>query len=490
MKTGRQSPVERSISARRRRSTWTRRYASRLFYSDVFVIVLVLGGSAFLLRNRLEEHVSWPSGPDLPYAVVLTVIGLFWLLGLDVIDTRDRHTVGQGIIEYRRIVDATIAVFALTVALLFFLGVDFSRLLLGLIFPAGLLLLLLSRWIWRQWLRRRQRGHEYTHRAVLIGERSKVRHVAAQIRRTRGSGYTIVGVITDGVPSEGVPDLHVLGDIANAERALDAANIDALVIVGSDDLDPHTMRRLGYAVSDRDIQLIVAPALTDIAGPRLHATPVAGLPLVHVDFPRMEGGKRFLKRMFDILGSLAILVVLSPVFLVTAILIRVESKGPIFYKQERIGRAGGTFGMMKFRSMVANADDQLASLLDLQGTSDQPLFKVVDDPRITKVGRFLRKHSIDELPQLINVLRGEMSLVGPRPQRAAEVALYDDIAYRRLAVKPGMSGLWQVSGRSTLSWEETIRLDLYYVENWSLTQDLIILFRTVRAVVAPGASAH
>lgn len=146
--------------------------------------------------------------------------------------------------------------------------------------------------------------------------------------------------------------------------------------------------------------------------------------------------------------------------------------------------------MIKFRSMTANADDQLASLLDLQGTTDQPLFKVVDDPRITRVGRVLRKYSLDELPQLFNVLKGEMSLVGPRPQRAAEVALYDDTAFRRLLVKPGMSGLWQVSGRSALGWEDALRLDLYYVENWSFTQDIIILFRTVKAVVAPGATAH
>lgn len=204
----------------------------------------------------------------------------------------------------------------------------------------------------------------------------------------------------------------------------------------------------------------------------------------------MEGASRFLKRVFDLFGSALLLLLFSPVFLVTSIAIKIDGAGPIFYHQERIGRGGRTFGMRKFRSMVANADDQLASLLDLQGSSETPLFKVADDPRITKIGRFLRKHSIDELPQLINVLRGEMSLVGPRPQRAAEVALYDDIALRRLAVKPGMSGLWQVSGRSSLSWEETIRLDLYYVENWSLTQDIVILFRTIRAVVAPGSSAH
>lgn len=483
-RTGRLSTVKQ------RRGEWPRRYASRLFYSDVLVLAITLVLGWLLVTPGFSAAVSWSGGPRLTYVAALVIIGVLWLIALDATDSRDRHTVGQGFIEYRRIADASVAVFAVTVATAFFLGMNLSRLLVAIVFPVGLLMLVLSRWLWRQWLRRQQLKGEYLHHAVVIGDPSKVAHIAKQIRRTIGTGYKIVGVITNGVPSEGIPDLEVLGDIAHAEPALDAANIDALIIAGSDDLDPDTLRRLGYAVSDRDIQLIMAPALTDIAGPRLHATPVAGLPLVHVDFPRMEGTSRFLKRAFDLVGSVLLLLVLSPAFLATAIAIRLDGRGPIFYHQERIGRGGRTFGMRKFRSMVANADDQLASLLDLQGTSEKPLFKVVDDPRITKVGRFLRKHSIDELPQLINVVRGEMSLVGPRPQRAAEVALYDDIAYRRLLVKPGMSGLWQVSGRSSLSWEETIRLDLYYVENWSLTQDIVILFRTVRAVVAPGASAH
>lgn len=475
---------------RPRRGAWPRRYASRLFYSDVLVL-FVTSATAFLVANPEPlESVSWPGGPRVTYVAAVVLIGILWLVALDATDSRDRHIVGHGAEEYRRLANASIAVFATTVAIAFFLGMSLSRVLIAVVFPLGLVLLMFSRWIWRQWLRRRQRGGQYLHKAVVIGEASKVRHVAREIRRAKSSGYEIIGVVTEGTLPGDVADLRVLGDIAHTEEVLDDISIDALIIAGSDHLDPETMRRLGYAVSDRDIQLIMAPALTDVAGPRLHSTPVAGLPLVQVDFPRMEGANRFFKRAFDIVGSFLFLVMLLPVFALVAVAIRFEGPGKLFYKQERIGRSGGTFGMMKFRSMVANADDQLASLLDLQGTSERPLFKVVDDPRITRVGRFLRKHSIDELPQLINVLRGEMSLVGPRPQRAAEVALYDDIAYRRLAVKPGMSGLWQVSGRSTLSWEETVRLDLYYVENWSLTQDLIILFRTIRAVVVPGAGAH
>ncbi|WP_194765126.1 sugar transferase [Microbacterium sp. UFMG61] len=469
---------------------WNRRYASRLFYSDLIVMVVALLISGAILLPRLPAGVLWPSGPRVSYLSALIVIGVVWLIALDATDSRDRHIVGQGADEYRRIVNASVAVFALTVAIAFFLGIELSRLLVAVVFPVGLMLLLLSRWLCRQWLRGRQKTGQYLHRAVVIGEPSKVAHVAREIRRAKSSGYEIVGVITEGTSAADISGFEVLGSIANVEGVLDDLRFDALIIVGSDDLDPLTLRRLGYAVSDRDIQLIMAPVMTDIAGPRLHTTPVAGLPLVHVDYPRMEGSERFLKRSFDIVGSFVLLVLLSPVFLATAIAVRVDGPGGVFYRQDRIGRGGHTFGMLKFRSMVADADDQLATLLDMQGDGGTPLFKINDDPRITGVGRFLRRHSIDELPQLINVFRGDMSLVGPRPQRATEVALYDDFEHRRLLVKPGMSGLWQVSGRSTLSWEETIRLDLYYVENWSLTQDFVILFRTIRAVVAPGVSAH
>jgi exopolysaccharide biosynthesis polyprenyl glycosylphosphotransferase len=208
-----------------------------------------------------------------------------------------------------------------------------------------------------------------------------------------------------------------------------------------------------------------------------------------VSTPALTGGKRVAKRMFDVFGAGVLIVGSLPVLALIALLIKVTSPGPIFYKQSRIGKSGMPFDMIKFRSMKVNADAELHQLLKAQGTADRPLFKVENDPRITAIGRTLRKYSLDELPQLFNVLTGTMSLVGPRPQRAGEVALYDDAAHRRLYVSPGMSGLWQVSGRSNLSWEQSIRIDLYYVENWSLTQDIVILLKTFRAVVVgQGAS--
>lgn len=485
-------PTERASAPapRRREPPWVRRYASRLIYSDALILAAILAAFGIFVLGGVNTTLSWPNGPDLPYYVPLAIIGVMWVLCLDAFDTRDRHIVGHGVVEYRRIVNATFFVFAVIITIAFFLRIEVARALFLVVLPMGLAGLLLGRWAWRQWLRQRQRSGSFVYRAVVLGEGAKLDHIIKQIRGTAGSGYVIVGAITPGATGIGIKDVPVLGAFDQAEEAIDRSGADTLILGGADELDPTTMRRLGWAMADREVNWVVAPALTDIAGPRIHARPVAGLPLVHVDFPQLEGYRRAFKRTFDIVGSSILLLLASPILLVTAIAVRAEGPGPVIHSQQRVGRGGTTFQMIKFRSMVQGADDQLASLLDLQGTTDQPLFKVTDDPRITKVGRFIRKHSIDELPQLVNVLIGEMSLVGPRPQRPAEVALYDDDAHRRLLVKPGMSGLWQVSGRSRLGWEDAIRLDLYYVENWSFTQDIQILFRTIRAVVAPGETAH
>ena len=473
---------------RRREISWAQRYAGRLIYGDIAIITITL--TMFGLLFVPNTTLAWSAGPDLPYIVPLGIIGVMWLLCLDGFESRDRHIVGTGVLEYRRVMSATGFLFALVISIAFFLRIDISRLIFVLAIPAGLLFLLLGRWGWRQWLRKRQSRGLFVYRAIVVGERAKVAHVVRAMRRARDYGYVIAGAITPSGTPQTIGDVPVLGDLANTMEAMIAADADTLILAGSDDLDPETMRRLGWSVADRNMNWVVAPALTDIAGPRIHARPVAGLPLVHVDFPRLEGYRRVVKRTFDIIGSSVVLFFVLPVLAYTAYRIRREGPGPILYRQERIGRHGTTFSMLKFRSMVVGADDQLKGLLDSQGSGAKPFHKINDDPRITKAGAFMRRHSIDELPQLINVLRGEMSLVGPRPQRAEEVKLYNNGTERRLLVKPGMSGLWQVSGRSSLSAEDSIRLDLYYVENWSFVQDVQILFRTFKAVLRPGTTAH
>jgi exopolysaccharide biosynthesis polyprenyl glycosylphosphotransferase len=250
--------------------------------------------------------------------------------------------------------------------------------------------------------------------------------------------------------------------------------VDVVACSGSWRLGSAGLRRLGWDLESTGIGLVLAPGMTQVAGPRILTRPVAGLPLLHVEAPTFTGPKRAVKATFDIAGAALIGLLLSPLFIVVALLIRADG-GPAFYRQTRVGLGGKPFAMLKFRSMVPHAD-RMPRLVEHDGAG--PLYKVRNDPRITSLGRVLRKTSIDELPQLWNVLRGEMSLVGPRPPLASEVELYDDHVRRRFLVKPGMTGLWQVSGRSDLAWDDSVRLDLYYVENWNLVEDLKIMWRT------------
>src|SRR5699024_1232553 len=254
------------------------------------------------------------------------------------------------------------------------------------------------------------------------------------------------------------------------------------VAVTGGGLSTRLMRGLSWGLADHSISLILARALTDIAGPRIHSHPVADLPLIHVSTPRLDGFSAALKRAFDILGAALGLIVISPLMVATAIAIKLDDGGPVFFRQTRAGRDSRPFTMLKFRSMVADAEARLAEL-ESQDDGNGVLFKMKTDPRITRVGRVIRAYSIDELPQLVNVLLGAMSMVGPRPPLMSEVERYGSDVMRRLTVKPGITGLWQVGGRSDLDWEESVRLDLYYVENWSIVQDLIIIFRTVRVVL-------
>jgi exopolysaccharide biosynthesis polyprenyl glycosylphosphotransferase len=254
-----------------------------------------------------------------------------------------------------------------------------------------------------------------------------------------------------------------------------------VIVLSCPELDGHALRRLAWRLERDEVDLIVASALVDVAGDRTTIRPVDGLPMLHVEHPRLGGAARVVKEIVDRVGAASLIVLMSPLLLTLAVCIRRESPGPVLFRQVRVGRDGQQFLMYKFRSMRLDAEARLAEIQHLN-EYDGVLFKVRNDPRVTPVGRWLRRLSLDELPQLFNVLRGHMSLVGPRPPLPEEVAAYPDDVRRRLAVKPGMTGLWQVSGRSDLPWEEAVRLDLRYVENWSLSLDLVIMMRTVSAV--------
>ena len=279
----------------------------------------------------------------------------------------------------------------------------------------------------------------------------------------------------------------MLGSVANTRRLCDEYGADTVLVARGGYGTAQELRRIAWDLEGSSIDLVVVPSLTDVAGPRIHMRPVAGLPLLHVEQPQAGEAGGLSKRLFDLVLAGGALVLLSPLLLVVAALVRLHDGGPVFFRQARVGREGKAFGMLKFRSMVVDAEQRLDELRH-HNDFDDVLFKMKKDPRVTPLGRFLRRWSIDELPQLVNVIRGEMNLVGPRPPLSSEVDRYADDVHRRLLVRPGLTGLWQVSGRSGLSWDESVRLDLYYVDNWSMTSDLVIIAKTVRAVLGKSGA--
>ncbi|WNB85212.1 sugar transferase [Cellulomonas sp. ATA003] len=469
------------LEGRGRESRWWSGYLTRVLVTDA-VAIWVAVFAAYVIRFD-AIGTAWVSG-DLAtnYLVVSVVLMWAWLAALVVGRTQDRRLVGTGPAEYQRVVGVTWRLFAAVAVLAFLLRMEIARGYLALALPLGLALLLAGRLGWRQWLRSRRRDGAMTSRVLVVGHRDKAEALIRELAIRRGAGFAVAGVCLPTTEQGesgallGVPVVGTFDDAAAMARELGA---DAVAVTGSDAATADTVRRLGWDLEGSGIDLALAVSLTDVAGPRVLMQPVNGLPLIYVDEPRFSGTKYALKSTLDWVLALGIVLALSPVLAVIAVLVKTTSQGPVIYRQHRVGRNGETFAMFKFRSMDANAHLRLQEVM---GDDVGLFYKSKNDPRVTPLGRVLRRYSLDELPQLFNVLRGEMSLVGPRPQIDREVAQYDRKAHRRLLVKPGLTGLWQVSGRSELTPEESIRMDVYYVENWTLFGDLAILARTVRAV--------
>jgi exopolysaccharide biosynthesis polyprenyl glycosylphosphotransferase len=322
---------------------------------------------------------------------------------------------------------------------------------------------------------------------VVAGDSGHVDEIAKVLRRETWLGYKVVGAVTryrgDTTPN-GLP---ILGQVTDTVDVIKNHDIATVIFAEGSFQSPADFRRMAWELEEHEIHMIVVPALTDISAQRLDVRPVAGLPLVDVARPQAIAAARWIKRTWDAAGAAVLLLLASPVMALVALAIKIEDGGPVLFRQTRVGLRGEDFQCLKFRSMVMDAEARLAELAAANEGSG-PLFKMTQDPRITNVGRFIRRFSLDELPQLWNALRGDMSLVGPRPALPSEVAQYDSDTRRRLDVRPGLTGLWQVSGRSNLSWEDTVRLDLYYVDNWSLIQDVMILFRTAKAIVGSSGA--
>lgn len=467
-----------------KRTDWRRNYVRRIKFVDALVVVWAVVG-AHLIRFGLEGD-NMVAGA--PYILVTVCLPCVWWVMLAAWGSREPRIMGSGPEEYKRVLATSLWLFGALAIVSYAFQMDLARGYVGIAFPIGALGLIAGRWVLRQHLGMARARGESTFTLLLVGGSRAVGHLAESLMRSPHAGYTPVGAYlqdSDELVLEEAPTLPIFNGKATAAGVLDAVRIckaDAVAISAGIHLPPRAIRQLGWDLAAANIGLIVAPALTDIAGPRIHTQQVAGLPLIHVTTPKLEGGKRVAKRLFDVVLSGLFLLFFSPLLVLVALAVRLDSKGPIFFRQERIGILGTPFTMLKFRSMAVDAEQQLAGLM-AQNEGHGVLFKLKVDPRVTRVGAFLRRYSLDELPQLINVFKGSMSLVGPRPPLTAEVDAYEEHVRRRLLVKPGLTGLWQVSGRSNLSWQDSVRLDLYYVENWSMTADLVILFRTLRAVL-------
>jgi exopolysaccharide biosynthesis polyprenyl glycosylphosphotransferase len=445
----------------------------------------------FLVRFLLPNIRVGYGSDGAVYTMFVILLPLVWIGVIALNRAYQPRIVGVGSIEFQRIFRASVHLGALIAVVAYFSHIVVARGFVLLVLPLALLLDLIGRYAARKHLHRHRReSGRFMTSVVAVGGAQSVSDFTELLRRDRYAGMKVIGAC---VPSVSTMDLEsgqildelgvpVLGDVDSVLEAVRFSGAHTVAVL-SGEISADKLRWISWQLEGTDTDLVVSPGLTEVAGPRLHIQPVAGLPMLYVEEPEFSGFRRFLKSAFDRTAAAFLLLVLSPVLITLGLAVRLGSRGPAFFRQVRVGLDGTTFTMVKFRSMYVNAEERLAELKAHNVNSDGLLFKIKDDPRVTRTGKILRRYSLDEFPQLINVLKGEMSLVGPRPPLPAEVEQYGTDVRRRLLVKPGMTGMWQISGRSDLAWDESVRLDLRYVENWSLATDLFILCKTIGAVV-------
>jgi len=481
--------VENSAAARSQGREWKRRYHRRVFAVDALIITSVVAFAQFatvrlLPTDQVNGDANWQHVTALSATLVIA-----WLTALELQQSRDISLVGIGAEEYRRVASATMWVFGMTAVLGLLLQERLSRSFLGTALFLGLVSLVIGRHYIRSDLARRRTRGEFTTRVVVLGNPESVRVLCESLRRSADAGYRVVGVC--------IPDFHgevgeqlvmptgpvpVLGDGGAVESALGLSGADMLAVAAAEQLGHEKMKRLVWRLESLGVGLIVVPGVTDIAGTRLLMRPIDNLPLFHIAPPRQGGPSAVAKRLFDLCLATAALVAASPIMAGAALAIKLGDGGPVIFRQERVGHGGRPFKILKFRTMRVDAEALKGDERTASGECGV-FFKSACDSRITRVGSFLRATSIDELPQLVNVIAGSMSMVGPRPLLVGEGESVEDFVERRILVKPGITGLWQISGRSDVPDEERIRLDHSYVDNWSCIQDLVIVWRTARAVL-------
>ncbi|MGW5381478.1 sugar transferase [Nocardia sp. NPDC003963] len=475
------------------RDSWRAGYVRRIARTDIAVVTV-----AALCAQLFSIAVESPLGWELESRTTVFTLGiaLGWSILLGWNGSRSPHTVGTGSTEYRRLISATLQLFGTVAIVSLILRVDIAHDHLVVALPLGLLGLLTTRALWRGHAVRHRALGRYRRSVLVVGSPDAVRAIAAALSEQEMHGYHVVGACTPTGDALAEPaalragprDIPIVGNDRSVRSAVRRTGADTVVVMATDRLGPRDIRRLAWDLDAFGTELIVAPGIMDISGTRMSNQILAGIPMLHIERPQYDRALSSGKAVFDLCFAVLVLIAIAPLLLGLAAAVKFTSAGPVFYLSERIGMDGKPFRMIKFRSMYMRADREAASLISANG-GRALFFKLKDDPRVTPVGRFLRRYSLDELPQFFNVLFRDMSVVGPRPQVRREVHSYDGVMRRRLLVRPGITGLWQVSGRSDLSPEESVELDISYVENWSMLLDLRIIARTLRAV-AGGAGAY
>lgn len=451
----------------------------RIRYAIFLTDALVLIGATILAFQLRFDELSTPETLFGPIQIIGSLTPPLWLLTLVYLGAYDRRVIGLGLGEYGRVMQSAVIVLLLIAVISFFGKFDTSRAYVILAVPIGLAGLLIERWLWRRFILRRRRRGKGLRRTLVVGSTDDFEALAEAFAARPWAGYTPVGNIGGPPPGSLAPNqteawLHEL------VSEVDRSHASCIALTPSSRVEGSMIRDLSWRIEGRGLDLLLSSTLGAVTGPRLTLRVATGLPYVHLDEVGLRVSQKSAKRVFDVVIGGALLVLLSPILLLLAILGLIVQGRPVFFSQMRAGIDGEPFAIYKFRTMSRDADQRRNEIRvdDTQG----PIAKAMEDPRVTPYGRFLRRWSLDELPQLINVVAGHMSLVGPRPHPFDDVDRYEMRDYRRLLAKPGMTGLWQVAGRSDLSWNDAIELDLIYIENWTFIGDIAILARTVQAV--------
>lgn len=469
--------LDPATAAERRRAVWARPLVARLLVGDL-ACALALG---VLTSATLDV------GP-LVVAELALAAAVAWVAMLWVNRGYDSRLIGQGPDEFQVVLRSAAWLIAALGIGAYLLNYALPRRYVFIAAPLLALATATHRYVVRRGLHRRRAAGQAVLRTIVVGNPSGIDPVVRDIAAARHHGYSVIGAcvpgdLTDVDLTGGIP---VLGTFSDVPQSVVDHEVDVVIVAGSG-LAGSSLRRLSWALERTGAELVIAPGLVEVTGPRLRMRPTAGLSLLCVE-AASRGNRLLCKMLLDRFVGLLLFLLALPTIVLAAVLVAATSPGNPFYRQERVGLDGKPFIMWKIRSMVQGAEGQNCAILH-RSDRDGPMFKMRRDPRTTPIGRVLRRLSIDELPQLWNVVTGSMSLVGPRPPLPREYHQYHDQVHRRLCVKPGVTGLWQVSGRADLSWDESIRLDLRYVDNWSIALDLQILWRTARAVLT-GSGAY